>query len=462
MSNVSTKSTATKSNPSSSELQAIADRVIDQAGAGEHIEAYVSRGQETDVRVYEGEIEHFVSAQSEGIGIRVIKDGRTGFAYAGTLDADAIASVLAEARDNVAFGTPDEWAGLAEPDGVAVIAQQLWSDELAEYPTDAKIELAKELERLTRAADTRVRVDDSNYSDASGEAAVASTSGIRVSGRENGCFCSVGTLADDGDETQTGFGFAVGRSPHEFDLAKAAREAADRATRLLGAVKPPSKKITVVFDPYVTAQFIGILSSALNGENVSKGRSLFANRVGESVASPLFTLVDDPTNPKAYTATDIDGEGLAARRNSLIEAGILQGFVHSSYSARRAGTKSTGNAVRGGFKGTPGVGCLAMQLQPGTRSQAELIADVDDGVLIQSVQGMHSGVNAISGDFSTGASGLLISNGQLGGPVREFTIASTLQRMLQDIVEIGGDIDWLPMRATGVSLVIGDVTMSGA
>ncbi|MCU1388358.1 MAG: peptidase family protein [Ilumatobacteraceae bacterium] len=445
-----------------SELQAIADRVIAQAGKDEHIEAYVSRGQETDIRIYEGEVEHFVSAQSEGIGIRVIREGRTGFAYAGTLDDDAIASVLAEARDNVSFGTPDEWAGLAEADGVPVVEQELWSDALAAYATDGKIALAKELERLTRGADSRVRVDDANYSDASGEAAVSSTSGIRVSGRENGCYCSVSTLADDGDETQTGFGFAVGRSPQEFDLAKAAREAADRATRLLGAVKPPSKKITVVLDPYVTAQFLGVLSSALNGENVAKGRSLFANRVGESVASPLFTLVDDPTNPKAYTATDIDGEGLAARRNALIDAGVLQGFVHSSYSARRAGTKSTGNAVRGGFKGTPGVGCLAMQLQPGTRSQAELIADVDDGVLIQSVQGMHSGVNAISGDFSTGASGLLISHGQLGGPVREFTIASTLQRMLHDIVEVGGDVDWLPMRAAGVSLVIRDLTMSGA
>ncbi len=444
------------------ELQAIADRVIAQANPGEQIEAYVSRGQETDIRVYEGEVEHFVSAQSEGIGIRVIRDGRTGFAYAGTLDDDAIASVLAEARDNVVFGTPDEWAGLAEPDGVDVVAQQLWSDELAVYQTDGKIALAKELERLTLATDSRVRVDDANYSDAFGEAAVASTSGIRVSGRENGCYCSVSTLADDGDETQTGFGFAVGRSPVEFDLAKAAREAADRATRLLGATKPSSKRVTVVLDPYVTAQFLGVLSSALNGENVTKGRSLFANRLGEPVASPLFTLVDDPTNAKAYTATDIDGEGLAARRNELIRDGVLHAFVHSSYSARRAGTASTGNAVRGGFKGTPGVGCLAMQLQPGTRSQADLVADVDDGVLIQSVQGLHSGVNPISGDFSTGASGLLITNGQLGGPVREFTIASTLQRMLHDIVEIGGDVDWLPMRAAGVTLVIRDVTMSGA
>ena len=180
------------------------------------------------------------------------------------------------------------------------------------------------------------------------------------------------------------------------------------------------------------------------------------------MASPLFTLVDDPTNPLAYTASEVDGEGLAARRNVLIDRGVLQGFVHSSYSARRSETHSTGNAVRGGFKGSPGVGCLALQLEPGTRSQAEIIAGITDGVLVQQVSGMHSGVNPISGDFSTGASGLLISNGELGAPVREFTIASTLQKMLLDVVEVGGDVDWLPMRAAGVTLVIADMTMSGA
>jgi PmbA protein len=444
------------------DLQEIADRVVAQARPGEQIEAYVARGEDTDIRVYQGEVEHFVSARSEGIGIRVIRGGRTGFAYAGTLDDTALAAVLADARDNVEFGTVDEWAGLAAPDGVPVVAQTLWNDELAALASERKIELAKELERLTLAQDPRVRIDDANYSDGSGEAAVATTTGIRVSGRENGVYLSVSTLADDGNQTQTGFGFTVGRSPGDLDLAKAARDGAERATRLLGATKPPSKRVTVVLDPFVTAQFLGVLSSAFNGENVAKGRSIFANRVGEQVASPLFTLVDDPTDSRAFTATDIDGEGLAARRNTLVVDGVLQGFVQSSYSARRNGTHSTGNAVRGGFKGTPGVGCLAMQLTPGTRSQAELIAGVDDGVLVQSVQGLHSGVNAISGDFSTGAAGLLIENGQLGGPVREFTIASTLQRMLHDIVEIGADVDWLPMRAAGVSLVIRDVTMSGA
>jgi len=218
----------------------------------------------------------------------------------------------------------------------------------------------------------------------------------------------------------------------------------------------------VVLDPYVTAQFIGIIASTLNGEAVVKGRSLFRDRLGESIASEVVTLIDDPTNPQAYTATEVDGEGLAARPNLLIEAGSLRKFVHSSYSARRAGTVSTGNAVRAGFAGSPGVGALALQLQPGTRSQAEIIAEVGEGVLIQSVSGIHSGVNTVSGDFSTGASGLMIRGGSLAEPVKEFTIASTLQRMLADIVEVGGDVEWLPMRSTGMSLVIRDLTMSGS
>lgn len=276
--------------------------------------------------------------------------------------------MLAEARDNVEFGTHDEWAGLAEPDGVPVVDQELWNEALAAFATDRKIDLAKELEKATLAADSRLRVDEANYADATMEMAVATTTGLRRHGRENGCYLSVSTLADDGDETQTGFGFTVGRSPAEFDIAKASRDAADHATRLLGATKPNSNRVTVVLDPFVTAMFLGVISSTLNGEAVAKGRSLFKDRLGDAVANPLITLVDDPTNPLAYTATDLDGEGLAARRNVLIEDGVLRQFVHNSYSARRVGTVSTGNTVRGGFKGTPGVGCLALSAAGHSRS----------------------------------------------------------------------------------------------
>ena len=438
------------------DLQAIADAIVAMAEPGEQIEANVARSRETDIRVYNGDLEHFVSAQSQGISVRVIKDGRTGSSHAGTLDEAAWREVLAEARENATLGGVDEWAGLAEPDGVAIVEQELWDDTLDAFDTAKKIEIAKELERAAAGADPRVRIDDSNYSDGATEEAFATTMGIRSSGRSNSCYASVSVMADDAGETQTGWAYALGKNPAEFDLAKAGVEAANKATGLLGAVKPPSKRTTVVLDPMVTAQYLGIIGSTLNGESVVKGRSLFANRLGEAVASPLITLVDDPTDSRAYTASEIDSEGLAARRNVLIKDGVLQMFVHSSYSARRAGTKSTGNAVGGG------VGCLALQLTPGTKSQEELIAGIEEGVLIQSVQGLHSGVNPISGDFSTGASGVMIRNGKLAEPIREFTIASTLQRMLLDVLAIGNDVDWLPMRAAGVSMVIADVTMSGA
>ena len=336
------------------ELLALASSVAERAEAGEQVEAYVARARDTAVRVYEGEVEHFTSAQSEGIGIRVVRDGRVGFAYAGTLEPEAIAEVLAEARDNVAFGTPDPYAGLAEPDGVAVVPQDLWRDDLASMPTADKIELAKELERLTLAADPRVRVDESDYADVQAEGAVATSTGIATSGRETASYLTVSTLAEDGDVTHTGFGFTVGRSPSDLDPRKAAVEAGERATRLIGATKPSTGRVTVVLDPFVSAQLIGIIGSTLNGESVLKGRSLFADRMHEEVAASVVTLVDDPTNPLAYTASEIDGEGLATRRNVLIEDGRLLRFVQSSYSARRSGLAPTGNATRGGFKSTPG------------------------------------------------------------------------------------------------------------
>jgi PmbA protein len=193
---------------------------------------------------------------------------------------------------------------------------------------------------------------------------------------------------------------------------------------------------------------------------VLKGRSLFADRLGDEVASPLLTLVDDPTDPAAFTATDADGEGLATRRNVLVEEGVLRRFVHNAYTGRRAGTASTGSAVRD-YSSTPSVGCMATALAPGTATQAELVGLVGDGVLVQDVAGLHSGVNPVSGDFSTGAEGLRIRDGVLAEPLREFTVASTLQRMLRDVRAVGGDLQWLPMSAAGVSLVIDDVTVSG-
>jgi len=444
------------------DLLEIASRVAGWANNGEQIEAFVVHQRETEVRAYEGEVESLTSAESQGIGVRVIAGGKQGYAYAGTLEGDAMEETLREARDNAGFAESDKFNGVAEPDGVAPADLHLYREELVSFPTDDKVALAIELERATRAADPRIAgIESAEYIDTLYESAVATSTGIASVTRETGCYLATYALAEADGETQTGFGFSIGREPGELDPAVAAKDAAERATRLLGATKPATERLTVVLDPWVTAQLLGIIGHTLTGEAVLKGRSLFADRLGEEVANTAITLVDDATDPAAFTASMVDGEGLAIRSTALISDGVLTGFLHNSYSGRRSGTSSTGSAARAGFKSAPGVGAHALALGAGDRSQADLIADIGDGFLVQGVTGLHSGVNPVSGDFSTGAEGLRIRNGEVAEPIREVTIASTLQRLLQDVVAIGSDTEWLPMNAAGVTLVVADVTMSG-
>lgn len=444
------------------ELAAIAARVLSWARAGEEVEVFVSRSRGTDIRAYRGEVESLESSESSGVGVRVIAGHRQGFAYAGSLSDDALAEALSEARDNATFATTDEHVGLAAPDGVAPAELDLWSEDLAGCSTDAKVAMALELEAAVLGADRRIRaVQSADYGDGSSEAAIASTKGISASFRQTGCYLSAYAVAGNGEETQTAAGYTVGRGPGGLDLQRAARDAVERSTRLLGARKAPSGRLTVVLDRRVTALLLGILAGALSGEAVDKGRSMFAGRVGSAVGAPSLTFGDDPTDPAAYGAATHDAEGLACRSNALIEGGVLRGFVYDSYAGRRAGVASTGSAVRGGFRSAPGVGCRAVSLLAGSASQPELIASVGEGLLVQSVTGVHSGVNAISGDFSVGAEGLMIRGGALAEPVREVTIASTLQRMLRDVVAVGGDPEWGPGVSAGVSLAIADMSLSG-
>jgi PmbA protein len=305
-------------------------------------------------------------------------------------------------------------------------------------------------------------VESAEWGDAALESAVVTSTGIRASSRRTVCYLSAYAMAGEGAETQTGSGYTVGRSPADLDPDKAVRDAVRRSTRLLGAVKPRSAHVTVVFEPEITATLLSVIGGTLDGEAVLKGRSLFADRIGESVSVEGFTLVDDPTDPDAYGAARFDGEGLATRRNALIAGGVLRQFLYNTYSARRAGTASTASAVRAGFKSGPGTGARALMVIPGRLTPDQILTEVGEGLVVQSISGVHSGVNPISGDFSVGAEGVLIRGGELGGPVREFTIASTIQRMLGGVVAIGSDLERLPSSAAGLTMAIADVSMSGA
>jgi len=453
--------TASASRSSAPELEAIARRVLEHAREGEQVEVFVARGSNMSVKAYEGEVESLTSADSSGVGIRVISEHRQGFAYAGTLDEDVIRETFDDARDNATFGEPDEFVALTPPDGVPFVDQTLWSDELVAFPHERKIEMAIALEAAVKAKDARITgVRAAIYADSRGEAAIASTAGILASWRGTYCSVSVAALAVDGDETKIGGGVDVARDPADLDLGRTADDAVERATRLFGARPVPSERITVVFEPRLAATLIGLAGSTLTGERVLKGRSPFADRHGERIASELLVLVDDPTDSRSFGADMADGEGLACRRNVLIEDGVLTTFLHNGYTGRRAGVASTGSAVRG-YRSTPGVGTQALSVVPGARSHDEILASIDHGFYVQAMTGLHSGVNPVSGDFSVGAEGLMIRHGALAEPVREVTLASTLQKLLLGITEIGADLEWLPGGTGSATFVIADVALGG-
>jgi PmbA protein len=445
-----------------SELLDLAAKVAGTAGPGEQVEAFVGRSTSTSVKVHGGAVESLTQATSAGIGVRVVEEGRQGFAWAGSLDDEVIAEVLAEARDNVRYAQPEPWVGLAEPDGVEPPPIDLWREGLAAQPTERKVDLALELERAVRARDPRISgVRTAQWADGAGEGAVATSTGIAVAGRSTFCHLSVLALArGPDDETKTGYGVSVGREPDDLDLDEAADEAVDHATRLLGSVQPASGTVTLVLEPRMAATLLGVVASTLNGESVLKQRSPFADRVGEPIASRVVTLVDDPTDPVSLGADSHDGEGLATRRVPLIVDGVLQGFLHNTMTGRRAGVPSTASAVRG-YRSTPGVGAQALALATGTGSLDDLVAAVEHGILVQSMTGLHSGVNPVSGDFSVGVEGLMLRGGQRAEPVREATIASTLQRLLLDVSAVGGEREWTPGGTGAAALVIPGITLSG-
>jgi PmbA protein len=277
-----------------------------------------------------------------------------------------------------------------------------------------------------------------------------------------GCV-SVAMATEDG-ESQIGYAVDAARALEDLDPGPVAREAADRAVRMLGATKPPTRTIPVVFDRMVAPSLLGVLLAGLSAEEVQKRRSLFADRIGQQVGAAGLRLVDDGRLVAGPGAAPFDGEGVPTGRTVLIEDGKLQCFLHNTASAAREGGEvhSTGNARRGSFKSTPGISAHNLFLEPGDLDQAGLLSRAGEGLLVQDVSGVHSGANPITGDFSVGVSGLLFRDGQLAEPVREATVAAHLLDILKGIDAVGSDLRFTTGSIGGSSLLIGEMTVAGA
>ena len=448
------------------ELSAVARRAVEAAtGAGaSEAEAYVSREGGREVRVHGGEVESLTAATQSGVGVRAWSGHRVGYAFGTDFSEAGVRAIAARAAEAAAVADEDEFAAPPQPAEFEALAG-LSDPSAGEWETARVAELALAVERTALAADERlVGVETTLYADSKEQIAIASSTGVAGEYETSTCYAYLQALAEGEGARETGLGFGLARGPDGLDPEAIGAEGAARALEMIGAAKPESRACPVVLEETVAASFVGLVGGALSAKAVQRGRSPFAGRLDEAVASSAFALHDDGRDPAGPASAPLDAEGVPRRRTALIEDGRLRSYLFDTYTANREGVSSTGNAARLGYRSLPSVSTSNLVVAPGSLTLEELLAEAGEGVYVTDVAGLHSGVNPVTGVFSVGASGRIIRNGALAEPVREFTIAGELAGMLGAVSAAGAEARWVPFGGSVSTppLLIAEMAISGS
>lgn len=449
-----------------SELAKTAQRAVaaaQAAGAGE-AEAYAARDSGREVRVHGGEVESLTAATQTGIGVRAWIGHRVGYAYGTDLSEAGVTEIAARAAAAAAVADEDEFAAPPAPAEVEAIAG-LSDASIASFSADEVAALALTVERTALAADPRIAgVEQAVYADSSDQVSIASSTGVAGEYETSSCFAYLQALAENDGGRETGLGFGLARGPAGLDPEAIGTEGAERALAMIGAGKPESRSCPAVLDPTVAASFAGLIGGALSARAVQRGRSPFAGRLGEEIASSAFALHDDGRDPEGSASAPFDGEGVPRRRTALIEGGSLRAYLYDTYTGNREGGASTGSAARAGYRSLPSVSPSNLVVAPGDLALDGLLSEAAEGVYVTDVAGLHSGVNPVTGVFSVGASGRTIRGGELAEPVREFTIAGDLVALLKAVRAAGSESRWVPFGGSVKTppLLIGEIAVSGS
>ncbi|HYG96088.1 MAG TPA: TldD/PmbA family protein [Solirubrobacterales bacterium] len=448
------------------ELSATARRAVEAAtGAGaSDAEAYVARDSGREVRVHGGEVESLTAATQSGVGVRAWIGHRVGYAFGTDLSESGTREIAARATEAAAAADEDEFATPPQPAEFEALPG-LSDPSVSEWETGRAADLALTVERTALESDPRlVGVETAVYADSDEQVAIASSTGVAGEYEASSAYAYLQALAEGEGARETGLGFGLARGPRGLDPEAIGAEGARRALAMIGAGKPPSQSCPVVLDETVAASFAGLIGGALSARAIQRGRSPFAGRLEEEVASEAFALHDDGRDPLGPASAPFDGEGVPRRRTALIEGGRLRSYLYDTYTANREGGASTGSASRQGYRSLPSVSTSNLMVAPGSLSLEGLLAEAGDGVFVTDVAGLHSGVNPVTGVFSVGASGRIIRAGQLAEPVREFTIAGELVAMLGAVSAAGAEPRWVPFGGSVSTppLLIAEMAISGS
>lgn len=412
------------------------------------VEVYARRDVALTLRAHNGELETFQRSDSVGLGVRVLLGERVGYAYTENLSAGALARALNEAAGNAELVEGQPGASLADAGSEPAALAAIYNPALEGVALDDKIARVLELERITRTADPRVKsVPGCAYSDSASLTRVASSRGLDRHYRTNIAYALVYPIVTADGENKTFYDISLARDFGALDVADLSARAVNGALKRLGAQEIKSGTYPVVFAPRAMADLLSAFSDVFSAKAALEGKSLLADKVGQALASDKLTLLDDALLPTGFATRPFDDEGVASRAVALIEAGVFKTFLHNTQTARRMGLASTGHAARGGYKGTLGVAPSNLYVKPGGKDLTALVAGEGPVVVIDDLQGLHAGTNAISGDFSLQAQGMLYEGGVLRHPVHNFTVAGNFLALLAGVEAVGDDLRFYPQGA---------------
>jgi PmbA protein len=444
-------------------LPEIAQAAIKQAldAGAVDAECTISEGDEFSASVRMGEVETLKEAGSRGAGLRVLIGKRMGSSYTSDLSPEGIRQMVGSAIDLASLTTEDPHAGLPDADELGSIPGdlRLFSEDVAGLPAEQKIDAAKRAEAAALAFDPRITNSEGGSFDSNiGGRVFANSLGFIGAYRSTYCSISAVPVASQNGAMERDYWFTMARDFAGLeDSESVGRIAAARAIRRLGAVKVETQRVPVIFEPRVARTLLGNLFEAVEGRSVYRQASFLAGKLGEKIADERITLIDDGTIPHLFGSQPFDDEGVPTRRTAVIEKGVLRSYLLNTYTARKLGLKTTGNASRG-ITGNAGIGHGNFFLEAGDKSPEQIIRGVRNGFYVTELIG--SGVNIVTGDYSRGAVGLWVRDGELAFPVSEVTIAGTLQEMLNTVAEIGSDLEFRG-SVSAPTIMIGEMTVAG-
>jgi PmbA protein len=432
-----------------------------QAAGATDAECTISEGNEFSANVRMREIESLKEAGSRGAGLRILIGKHTGSSYTSDLSEEGIAHLVKSAVELAAITTEDPHAGLPEPEELGSIEGdlQLYCADVAQLETAVKIDAAKRAEAAALDADPRIdNSDGASFDTHTGRRVFANSRGFAGEYRSSYCSLAVSPVARQGESMERDYWHTMARGAAGLEPPEqVGRIAAQRALRRLNAVKVETQKVPVVFEPRVARSLLESIFEAVHGMSIYRHESFLAGKLGERVAAENVTVVDDATIPGLFGTSPFDDEGVPSRRTVVIERGVLKNYLLNCYAARKLGMKTTGNAARG-LAGNAGIGHGNLFLEKGAVTSEQIIGSVANGFYVTELLG--HGVNVVTGDYSRGAAGLWIRNGELTFAVSEVTIAGNLKDMLLGIEVIGSDLEFRGSMAAP-TLKIGEMTVGG-